>query len=491
MLGFTPLGILLRRTSVGGRVSWQAIVALLFLCLISQVSLAQDISWQRSVVASHFNPVNAASIRLVSLTGDSVLLSTTNGEPGRSWLEIYKTMDGSIWQSVSVPDTLDILYATQLSGVGSSALLQLRTYDYYRLPSLLNVDLDGNWNVVNWTPRFGRFSYYPWNNYRGIIIEEGVDDAIRRNVPFAGITHDGGRTFADTLATDTLSKFFHTYLGPVKQEWIDSIHGVIVCRTVGTTSPILRTANGGTSWSSAWIYDDNAKRTTFAGEVSSCKSSSLFYLQPYDSAHSFYYISSDGGNIWVQRDASNSGIELRMLSILSSTEYWAIGRPLGSHLSYSWIVRSTNAGDNWQIDSISARDLNCLHIKMDTNGRGWIDAIPTQSTDSSLIVLYRKPLDKVRGNFTSTTKEIISFPNPAHDYVTLRLPAEYLNYQVQANLAISVKVFDELGRACSTRNKIQGNLLTITLRDFRPGIYSVVITSSENFAHRAVKVVLQ
>ena len=275
-------------------------------------------------------------------------------------------------------------------------------------------------------------------------------------------TTDGGQSWA-SQSSGTTKELSSIYFVNDTVGWI-----VVTAGTNPQTDPasILKTRNGGASWTVAYTYpstynsplntlffiNENLGWAVGGGSVTKLTNSgntvtrfdfasNTNFRDVYftDAANGWVvgdngkiYVSSDSGTTWTSQ---TSGVNIILLGVhfTSQTDGWAVGQGVSG--TGPTLRRTTNGGTNWTAVSVgTTQGFGFGDVLFLPSGKGWVvggnGSIYTYNSNPSAVEL-------------SASNNISIYPNPSINLLNVEMQ-EIGNYQIM--------VFDELGRNIFSMN---------------------------------------
>jgi photosystem II stability/assembly factor-like uncharacterized protein len=376
---------------------------LILLLLPFALAHTQQYGWQ---VMARLNTFGLYTVDFVDTlhgwcAGQDTIYRTTDG--GATWHGSSRPFGANSWNSLSFSDTL---YGWAVGRLASNDGLIWRTTD----------------GGVNWTEQqfvfervyAGTFSQSRERNTTSGSVWSSLDTGLVVR------TTTGGSTWQEQR--------FDSIRGLRKVTFVDSFHGWI------DTGPnfILRTADGGASWS---IHSTPANHFEGLAFIDS--------LRGWGGEVNTIYRTTDGGSSWqlqyVISPSPPEDFEIFDLSFSDSMNGWAFGGGFYNGGLVGMIYRTTNGGSSWFRESIGMVAYGYGDGIMLDRFHGWAVAADGR------VVAYRPTTDLVE-KLPGLPKAFAlrqNYPNPFN-------PITIIEYELARRGTVKLAIHDILGRSIET-----------------------------------------
>jgi len=255
-------------------------------------------------------------------------------------------------------------------------------------------------------------------------------------------TTDGGTSWLQ-LTTGTGEDIFSIYFVNANEGW--------AVGTVAADAVILHTTNAGTNWTE---------------QVSGITEplSSVFFTDTLNGwavgASGTILATTDAGVNW-NPQVSNTLNDLFDVCFLDANRGWAVG-------GAGTVLKTTDGGINWIIEA-SNTGTDIQSITMRNDSLGWFCG------DGGIIHVYRNNPPNSINETINSMSELMVFPNPATDRISLKLNSGHGNWKME--------LYDATGRLVIDRAVLENSSVIIDRGKLESGAYVLVAKDNHGRYH--------
>lgn len=271
-----------------------------------------------------------------------------------------------------------------------------------------------------------------------------------------------GYAFGDTLSTmvkTTNSGAIWTGLSPAftnadlrSSSFLNSntVVAVGIHDVVGGKGVVMKTSNGGVSWSADTSIAEQLFDVSFANSTDGWISGENGYIAR----------TTNGGTNWLQL-TTGTGEDIFSVYFLDTNKGWAVG-------GAGTVLKTTNGGVNWTLEtSGTTTDINSITMRNDS--LGWFCG------DGGEIRVYAMNPPLAINEIDKWNIDIEVYPNPSNEWLRIDLK----NYNKDWSFAL----YDITGRLVLDKNQINENSIVIKKNRITSGQYLLKVVNTQGQIH--------